>query len=158
MSDLEFGWLVVMGVNKAQRKLSPGSGVMHYPPPGSGPMPMPMMEKAHTLRNYANDHFRSPIPSPKSSIAGMYDLFWHICLDWIKEELISKPLSFLSRKLYMWYSFLGLDAVEKAQFPIDFTNYQSSCIEVVPSTTRLKIVQSVPTFHIHPWICSTKKI
>ena len=29
-----------------------------------------MMEKPHTLRNYAADHFRSPLPSPKSSIAG----------------------------------------------------------------------------------------
>ena len=65
-----------MGVNKAQRKLSPGSGMMIYPPgpPGPGPAPPPpapiMMEKPHTLRNYAAEHFRSPIPSPKSSING----------------------------------------------------------------------------------------
>ena len=55
-----------MGVNKAQRKLSPGSGMMY---PGPPPPPI-MMEKPHTLRNYAAEHFRSPIPSPKSSING----------------------------------------------------------------------------------------
>ena len=59
-----------MGVNKAQRKLSPGSGMM-YPGPGPAPPPPPIiMEKPHTLRNYAGEHFRSPIPSPKSSING----------------------------------------------------------------------------------------
>ena len=63
-------------MNKAQRKLSPGSGMMIYPPgpPGPGPAPPPpapiMMEKPHTLRNYAAEHFRSPIASPKSSITG----------------------------------------------------------------------------------------
>ena len=61
-----------MGVNKSPRKISPasGGGVM-YPHPGPmiPPIPMPM-EKPHTLRSYASEHFRSPLPSPKSSIAG----------------------------------------------------------------------------------------
>ena len=60
-----------MGVNKTQRKLSPGSGMMYPGPPGPAPPPPPiMMEKPHTLRNYAVEHFRSPLPSPKSSING----------------------------------------------------------------------------------------
>ena len=48
-----------MGVNKPQRRISP--------PHLYG---APINEKPHTLRNYAMDHFRSPIPSPKSSVNG----------------------------------------------------------------------------------------
>jgi len=48
-----------MGVNKPQRRISP--------PHLYG---APINEKPHTLRNYAMDHFRSPVPSPKSSVNG----------------------------------------------------------------------------------------
>ena len=48
-----------MGVNKPQRRISP-----------SQMYGAPINEKPHTLRNYALDHFRSPIPSPKSSVNG----------------------------------------------------------------------------------------
>ena len=46
-----------MGVQTPQRKLSPSqmSGVGMY-------------EKPHTLKDYAVDHFRSPQPSPQSSL------------------------------------------------------------------------------------------
>jgi len=48
-----------MGVNKPQRRISP-----------SQMYGAPINEKPHTLRNYALDHFRSPVPSPKSSVNG----------------------------------------------------------------------------------------
>ena len=99
-----------MGVNKAQRKISPGSGVMYHPGPGIPPgpvpghMPMPIMEKPHTLRNYAADHFRSPLPSPKSSIAGgtmmrplpphmMRDMMWRHSRVPITDPLLRRLLN-----------------------------------------------------------------
>ena len=48
-----------MGVQTPHRKMSP-----------SQMYGVPIYEKPHTLKNYALDHFRSPLPSPKSSING----------------------------------------------------------------------------------------
>ena len=48
-----------MGVKTPQRKVSP-----------SQMYGVPLIEKPHTLKNYALEHFRSPMPSPKSSLAG----------------------------------------------------------------------------------------
>ena len=47
-----------MGVQTPQRKMSPSQM------PGVG-----MHEKPHTLKNYAVDHFRSPLQSPQSSLS-----------------------------------------------------------------------------------------
>jgi len=64
-----------MGVHpKPPRKMSPGGsgGVLispPAPPPPPGPALMERPSPPHTLRNYAADHFRSPGPSPKSSVA-----------------------------------------------------------------------------------------
>ena len=68
-----------MGVQTPQRKVSP-SQISHsqvspsqMSPSQLSPSQMygvPMYEKPHTLKNYALDHFRSPLPSPKSSLNG----------------------------------------------------------------------------------------
>ncbi len=89
-----------MGVNKTQRRVSPGAGsgggVPLMFPPG------PLMEKPHTLRSYASDHFRPPLAPPKSPVGpppgppGMFpprDLVWRHTRLPIQEPLLRRLLN-----------------------------------------------------------------
>jgi len=55
-----------MGVQQGPRKVSPP----HLYGPGPGPPAGALYDRPHTLRDYGQDHFRSPRGSPKSSISG----------------------------------------------------------------------------------------
>lgn len=87
-----------MGVNKTQRRVSPGAGS------GGGGVPLmfppgPLMEKPHTLRSYASDHFRaSPKPpmGPPPGHPGMFpprDLVWRHTRLPIQEPLLRRLLN-----------------------------------------------------------------
>ena len=85
-----------MGVNKTQRRVSPGAGsgggVPLMFPPG------PIMEKPHTLRSYASDHFRPPLASPKPPPGppGMFpprDFTWRHSRLPIQEPLLRRLLN-----------------------------------------------------------------